>query len=66
MDPVAQGGEFEVNTTTAGTQTTPDVAGLADGGYVVVWRGDGATSNSIYGQRYHADGTVDGAAVSSR
>lgn len=31
------GGEFRVNATTAGDQTGPVVAGLADGSYVVAW-----------------------------
>jgi len=60
MEPVAQGMEFEVNTTIAGTQTSPDVAGLADGGYGVVWRGDGAAGTDVFGQRYSADGTPSG------
>ncbi|MGQ0675049.1 MAG: hypothetical protein ACT4N4_03040, partial [Rhodospirillales bacterium] len=31
------GAEFVVNTTTTGTQAAPAVAGLAGGGFVVVW-----------------------------
>lgn len=34
---VAQGSETLVNTTTAGHQTNPSVATLADGGFVVAW-----------------------------
>ncbi|MFN0192824.1 MAG: cadherin domain-containing protein, partial [Aestuariivirga sp.] len=34
------GGEFLINTTTAGVQIDPDVAALADGRFVVLWSGD--------------------------
>src|SRR5437867_1763175 len=34
---VAQGGEFRVNTTTAGSQASPSVAADADGDFVVAW-----------------------------
>ncbi|MCP5155360.1 MAG: tandem-95 repeat protein [Ectothiorhodospiraceae bacterium] len=59
---VAVGGEFQVNTTTASTQDEPAVAGLDDGGFVVVWTSlnqDGS-SEGVYAQRYDAAGaTVD-------
>ncbi|MBF0306263.1 MAG: hypothetical protein HQL41_11505 [Alphaproteobacteria bacterium] len=48
----------EVNTTTAGDQIDPDVAALADGGFVVVWETDGG---GIWGQKYGPDGLVVGA-----
>ncbi|MBF0373665.1 MAG: hypothetical protein HQL39_09635, partial [Alphaproteobacteria bacterium] len=46
-----------VNTTTAGDQIDPDVAALADGGFVVVWETDGG---GIWGQKYGPDGLVVG------
>ncbi|WP_374307439.1 calcium-binding protein [Dongia sp.] len=53
---VAVGTEFLVNTTTAGNQEKPQVTGLTDGGYVVVWR----SVNAINGQRYDATGAKVG------
>ncbi|WP_374367187.1 calcium-binding protein [Dongia sp.] len=47
---VAVGGEFLVNTTTAGSQEKPQLAGLTDGGYVVVW----TSAGSVYAQRFDA------------
>jgi hypothetical protein len=54
--------EFRVNTTTAGAQVQPDMAKLADGGYVVVWSSPAPEggSTSVYAQRYAADGTPVG------
>ena len=51
------GGEFLVNTTVAGEQTTPVVAMREDGGFVVAWQGetDDGTSD-IFAQRFDADG----------
>ena len=47
-----QGTEFQVNTYTTDRQSSASVA-ATDDGFVVVWRGDGAPSNSlIFGQRY--------------
>jgi flagellin-like hook-associated protein FlgL len=57
---VAQGGEFQINSTTAGSQESPSLAALNDGGFVAVWQsagqdGDGA---GIYAQRYNSSGAV--------
>ncbi|MDY0874496.1 cadherin domain-containing protein [Dongia rigui] len=55
---VAVGSEFMVNTVASNSQSRPQVAGLADGGYVVVWNsGTGSSS----GQRYDATGAKLGA-----
>ncbi|MFC5768639.1 PKD domain-containing protein, partial [Thauera sinica] len=56
------GGEFRVNTTTAGGQYEAQVVGLAGGGYAVVWRSDGQDGSGagVYGQRYAADGSAIG------
>jgi tRNA(Arg) A34 adenosine deaminase TadA/methionine-rich copper-binding protein CopC len=52
------GGSFQVNTTEANNQLSPDVVGLNDGGYVVVWETENAsrTSWEIFSQRYDANG----------
>ena len=54
--------QFPVQESGAGEQTNPDVAGLTDGGFVVVWEFDGAGSEQmcILGQVFQADGTPDG------
>ncbi len=48
---------IHVNTTTAGDQKKPEVAALADGGFVVVWDDDGLL---IRGQRFDANGSKVG------
>lgn len=51
------GGEFRVNTTTAGDQDYPAVSMNASGGFVVSWESQDADGNwDIYMQRYAADG----------
>jgi large repetitive protein len=57
------GSEFLVNTATASSQYEPQVAGLSGGGYVVVWRADGAQDGSgagVYAQRYDTAGSPVG------
>lgn len=52
-----------VNTTTTGNQSTPTVALLGSGNYVVVWRDDGAPSSptfTIKAQIFSNDGTAQG------
>jgi hypothetical protein len=53
----AVGGEFLVNTTTAGAQNNPAVALNVDGDFVVVWQtvDDGAVTG-VFGQRYDQGG----------
>ena len=41
------GTEFRVNTTTKGQQIYPSVAGLAGGGFVVVWQSSGQDGSSF-------------------
>ncbi|GMU63765.1 MAG: hypothetical protein AMXMBFR36_00390 [Acidobacteriota bacterium] len=55
--------QFQVNTYTTGTQAVPDVAALADGGFVVVWAGGGSpgVTWTVQGRRYGADGSPLGA-----
>jgi len=56
------GGEFLVNTTTAGSQLESSVTALADGRYVVVWRTTPATGfvQTISGQLFDAAGVKIG------
>jgi hypothetical protein len=57
------GGEFRVNTTTAGDQTDPTVAMDANGDFVITWSSfgqDAANTWGIYGQRYNAAGVAQG------
>ncbi|MDB2384274.1 Ig-like domain-containing protein, partial [Endozoicomonas sp.] len=54
-------GQFKVNTYTAGLQDHPEVVGLSDGGYVIVWQGqgEGQTSNhGVFLHHYNADGST--------
>ncbi|MBK7954247.1 MAG: hypothetical protein IPK02_09950 [Candidatus Accumulibacter sp.] len=60
------GEQFRVNTSTGfenSYQDDPAVSTLADGRFVVVWRSDSQDGSSagVYGQRFNADGTPDGA-----
>ena len=62
---VAQGAVVRANTFTTSDQGFPSVAADADGDFMVVWRSvsqDGSLAG-VYGQRYAADGTPDGAEV---
>ncbi len=62
---IPAGDQFQVNSYTSSTQQWPSVAGLDDGGFVVVWNSVGSSGSdtsgvSIQGQRYDADGTLLG------
>jgi hypothetical protein len=55
------GGEFQVNSTSAGLQDFPDVAAHEDGGFLVVWHSDHeADGFGIFGQLYDANGAPMG------
>ncbi len=54
-------GEFDVNTTTIGSQDDAHVAMGADGRFVVVWEAPDGTADGIFGQRYDAAGSRLGA-----
>ena len=44
------------------SESNSEVAGLEDGGYVVVWQGKDSASNGIYSQKYDANGAkIEGA-----
>ena len=51
-------GQFHVNTFNSRSFTYPDVAALADGGYVIAYNSSiiGPTENGVYFQRYDANG----------
>jgi hypothetical protein len=60
-----QGGDFQVNTYTTGSQSQPFVAMDADGNFVVVWQSDvsygtDTDGDSIQGQRYASNGSPRG------
>ena len=58
------GGEFRLNTITSGEQIYPAVTGLADGGFVAVYRGyfmGGGSSYDVFFQRFDAAGVKVGA-----
>ncbi len=59
---VAQGAEFRVSTTTAGSQITSQIAMSSTGAFVIVWSSpqDPDASIGIYGQRYDASGVAQG------
>ena len=51
---------FQVKAESSNQQIEPAVAGLADGGYVVVWTSGPGSDLDVVGQRYGADGTASG------
>ena len=54
--------EFQVNTYTSSSQSSPSVTALSDGGWLVTWTSSGqdGSGSGVYAQRYAADGsTVD-------
>ncbi len=59
------GGEFQVNTTTAGSQRAPDVAMAPDGSFVVVWAAYGGSpgTGQVIGRRYGAGGAGPSAEI---
>jgi len=61
-DGTPRGPEFRVNSSTTGIQMRPDVALLdASGNFLVVWTGQDAFWDGIFGQRYNFLGTPVGA-----
>jgi hypothetical protein len=58
----AVGGEFQVNTTTAGDQENPSVATDGQGDYTVTWQSQGQDGNGwgVFAQRYNAAGALGG------
>lgn len=59
--PVRAGGEIVVNTTTAQTQASPDVAVADAGNFVVVWdSGSFFGDRNVFAQRYDSSGLPEG------
>jgi hypothetical protein len=56
---VAQGGEFQVNTSTNQEQSSPSVAMDADGDFSIAWQGEPGNFD-IFVQQYAADGSAIG------
>lgn len=54
------GGEFLVNTQVTGSQATPVVTGLSNGGFVISWQDQNSTSGDIKAQIYGANGAPVG------
>jgi Ca2+-binding RTX toxin-like protein len=60
LQPVADGGEVQVNTSIWGDQMTPSIGIAGDGSYVVVWVGYDARRKGVLAQRFDADGSAVG------
>ncbi|MEK7342229.1 MAG: VCBS domain-containing protein, partial [Pseudomonadota bacterium] len=58
--PVADGGDFRVNQTTADTQFVPSITALSNGGFVVTYGAYDGVSYNVHGRRYGADGQPEG------
>ncbi|MBD2461923.1 right-handed parallel beta-helix repeat-containing protein [Oscillatoria sp. FACHB-1407] len=56
---VALGNEFVVNAGTAGEQNTPQIAALANGGFVVTWRSQPTFTDdyTVFARQFDANGT---------
>lgn len=56
------GTEFQVNSYVTSNQRLSDILVLDTGDFIIFWASDGQDGSwdGIYGQRYNADGTVDG------
>lgn len=54
--------EFQVNTYTNSSQSSPVIATLADGKFVIAWHSQNQDNNTpgVYGQMYNSDGSVFG------
>jgi hypothetical protein len=60
---MAQGGEFLVNTTTAGDQSYSVVAMSSNGSFVIAWESSQSGNNDVFFRRYDASGTAQGSEV---
>lgn len=61
-DGTKQGAETQVNSYTANSQSTQQIAALTDGGWVITWQSFAQDGDDygIYAQAYNADGTLQG------
>lgn len=61
--PVVPDAAFQVNTSAAGSQLSPALATLANGGYVVAWHREDPQGNGIFARQFAADGAPLGSEV---
>jgi hypothetical protein len=54
------GGQFRVNTVSAGNQYYPDVAADAAGNFVVIWASDDGSDTGVFAQRFASSGVPQG------
>ena len=59
-DGSARSGEVLLAQATNGDQVQPNVTGLADGGFTVVWSSNGNGNMQTFGRRFGADGIAQG------
>ena len=59
-DATPDGGEFQVNTETAGDQVDPDIAMTPDGDFVVSWTSNAVSDSTIKSQAFLSDGSPSG------
>ena len=59
---LAVSGEFQVNSVANGRQSSPAIATLANGGFVIAWSDSGQTDiyNDVYAQLYSSSGDAVG------
>ena len=58
------GAEFQINASTSGTELTPDVTAMDNGGFAVAWTSPVAGGRSeIHAQVFDANGTANGAEI---
>lgn len=58
------GAEFQVNTTTTGSQQSPAIGVAANGTFVIAWQGAGAgDSDGIFAQRFNSSGSKAGSEI---
>jgi hypothetical protein len=58
-----QGGQFRVNTVTAGKQENQDIAALSGGGFAVTWTDQSGNDTDIHAQVYAANGAKVGGEI---
>ena len=59
-DGSTSGSELVVNTYTSSWQTSPDIAPMSDGGFIVVWFSNKSGATGIHAQRYNETGATVG------
>jgi hypothetical protein len=57
---IAQGSEFQVNTTTSGDQEFSAVSMKVDGDFMVTWSGNSGGDWNVFGQQFDGDGSPAG------